>query len=331
MIISLVDFIDFLRNTKGLTNVKYLTLMNEPNMDYNHLVSASDLDSLNNDLVTKLTAKGLRSAIHIVGIDDSYHSPQGGGERTINNGGYLLDQIVDLGLGWLDSISVHTYMHQNTGWLDPFIKYDFDYQQSKGITPKPYWITEFGYGGSTFGSTENGKYEYGLWMADFTITALKNKAASLINFYYGAQYLDRVGNEQKWGLWKNKRDNWVNRPGFYSWSLINRYTKPGSQVISVDVSNNTSYKLDSVAFKAPDGKLTMFIINRSGNDMTATIYPNLGRSGTFNSYKYTHTSVPTNSNTATLIGSSGSVNVPSGGLTNVTVPYESFVVFTEIQ
>jgi len=123
----------------------------------------------------------------------------------------------------------------------------------------PVVLTEFGYGGETFKNHENGKYEYGLFLADFAITALRERAAGalmwcLMDTYYGDQ-------KQEYGLWRHGEEGWTPRPGYYAWSLITRYTRPGSKVLAVSVSP-PAFDVRSVALQAPDGALTCLIVNR---------------------------------------------------------------------
>jgi len=56
------------------------------------------------------------------------------------------------------------------------------------------------------------------------------------------------GQPMKWGLWRFRDEGWEPRPGFYSWSLITRYTEIGS---SVHPLKTNAEDAAGVAFRAP--------------------------------------------------------------------------------
>jgi len=252
MVRSLVDLIAHLRRNEGLTNVHYVALMNEPANDWTRQPPPAEFVRLNRILDRMLRERGLRAEVQLLGVDDCCGSP------TVATEWY--QAVVGTGTDYADAISVHTYDHQYVPALVPWLEDRFRILRT--TSPRrsvPVVVTEFGYGGETYKNHENGKYEYGLFLADFAITALRERAAGalmwcLMDTYYGDQ-------KQEYGLWRHGEEGWSPRPGYYAWSLITRYTRPGSKVLAVFVSP-PAFNVRSVALQAPDGALTCLIVNR---------------------------------------------------------------------
>lgn len=319
MVRSLADYIQFLRSERGLTNVKYVCLMNEPDNDYNRPVDVAEYLRLNALLVTMLSARGL-SGVVVLGPDDS--------SAPVNTYSLWYRNTIPSGHAYFGGMSSHTYRHHDTRLIAPWVQRRLDIlRAAEPDQPlKPLHITEFGYGGGTFDNPENGKYEYGLFLADFAISALNAGAASanmwcLFDTYYS------FDQRQRWGLWRWKDEGWAPRPGFYSWSLITRYTEPGSRVVPVDVAPAAEF-VRSAAMITGDGKMSVLTVNRYDRIINADIKLGLARPGVVRVFAYTQQAVT--SATGEMLKPIFSITVPAAGSVSVSLPAESFLLITEL-
>jgi alpha-galactosidase len=313
MVRSLVDLVDHLRRTEGLDDVRYLCLMNEPDSDYvGRPTPVDEYLRLNRLLDRLLRERGLRQEVFLLGADECQSGPL--------ELGPWLPAVLAEDTRWFDGLSVHTYRHEYTPALGPWFRAREDLLRSReGGRRRPILITESGYGGGTFDNPENGRYEYGLWMADFAVTALRAGAAAVLTWcLFDTYYTDTLA--QHWGLWQYKDQAWEPRPGFYAWSLLTRYTRAGSRVVDVTVTPEAP-SLRSVALLTPDGHLTVLLVNRYARPMSVTLQ--LGRNRALRRYAYSQETVPTRDHG--LLPASGVVR--SGEA--LTVPGESLVLLTE--
>jgi hypothetical protein len=266
MVRSLVDLIAHLRREEGLKNVHYVALMNEPANDWLREPPPAEFVRLNRMLDRVLRERGLRSDVQLLGIDDCCGSP------TVATEWYR--DVVQAGVDYCDAISVHTYDHQYVPALRPWLEDRF--RLLRAASPRrslPIVVTEFGYGGDTYKNHENGKYEYGLFLADFATTALREGAAGalmwcLMDTYYGDK-------KQEYGLWRHGEEGWKPRPGYYAWSLITRYTQLRSRVLEMSV-DPAAFHVRAVALRAPNGALTCLVVNRYPRNLDARLQ--LGKS-----------------------------------------------------
>jgi len=316
MVRSLVDVVDFLRRGQGLDNVRYLCLMNEPDSDSLRAVPLDEYLRLNRLLDMGLRERGLRDEITLLGVDECQSGPS---ELSP-----WYEGCVAGGLGLWDGISVHTYRHQYTPNLVPWLRERRRLLRDSG---KPLLITEFGYGGETFRNWENGKYEYGLFLADFAVTALREGAAGALMWCLGDTYYT-ADLCQGYGLWAYKSANWEPRPGFYSWSLVTRYTRPGSRVVPVECAEGAQ-GVRAVALISPERELTVLVVNRLDRGLRATLSLGLRHEAALRLYRYTAESIPTADRG--LIGATDALRVPVGSPTEVVLPAESFVLLTEVR
>lgn len=314
MVRSLVDLIAYLRRDQHLTNVRYVALMNEPANDWTREPPPAEFVRLNRLLDRMLREKGLRKEVRLLGVDDCCGSP------TVATEWYR--DVVGAGVEYADAISVHTYDHEYVPALAPWMEDRF--RILRAASPKrrlPILITEFGYGGETYQNHENGKYEYGLFLADFAITALREGASGalmwcLMDTYYGDQ-------KQEYGLWRHGEEGWKPRPGYYAWSLVTRYTRPGSRVLGVSVTP-PAFDLRSVVLEAPDKALTCLVANRYPRAIRARL--KLGQpAGTASLFTYSRDALA-NAGDAMLPGRQ--VRVDRSGVLEVELPAESFVLVT---
>ena len=259
-----------------MTNVRYVTIPNEPNglpwEDYRDICRALD---------AALTAAGIRREVQLIGPDESCEN------LLLPLAIRDLDDI-------LDCYDAHGYT-ANTGaefalWVEgrtcllPKVP-----GAGGGPAHKPFLITEFGMadGMDTWQTPHNSEYRYGLFLADSAIVAC-NLGVSGLAMYCIGDY--DCGTKMKWGLWQGRDEHWEPRPGFYAWSLITCTTALGS---SVHPLSSDATSVPAVAFQAPrNGSWTLLAVNRLHASRPLTI-TGLPPGSTWTPFVYSAEVIPT--------------------------------------
>ncbi|HJN14366.1 MAG TPA: hypothetical protein QGH10_02685, partial [Armatimonadota bacterium] len=228
--------------------------------------------------------------------------------------------VVGAGLDYADAASTHTYRHEYVPALAPWIAARRKLlRRANPKRPRPLLITEFGYGGETYENSANEEYEYGLFLADFAVTALREGASGALMWcLFDTCYSDSDVHCQKWGLWRFRDQGWEPRPGYYTWSLITRFTRPGSEIIRMG-REPSAPDLRAVALRSPDGALTVLIVNRYDRPISVV----MDVEGRFRLYEYT----PSTPLTGEMLQASRHVNLPG----SVVVPRRSFLMLTDLR
>lgn len=316
MIRSLVDLVEFLKRRQGLTNIKYLCLMNEPDNDATRPVAVEEYARLNRLLDRKLRDRGLRKGLFLLTSDDCFGNPIGASN--------WFRQVTAQGLDYCDGVSSHAYKEyvpELAFWVRD--RLNLLHQMKR---PKPLFITEFGYGGETYKNRENAKYEYGLYLADFAVTALRERAsAALMWCLMDTHYAPEL--RQEWGLWRYKDANWEPRPGFHAWSLITRYTRPDSAVLQVEV-HPSAFAVRTVALRSSERKLTVLIVNKYKRPLRALVETGLSPWATLRLCRYARRDLPVVGET--IVASEG-MPVGRGSSLSLKLPGESFALLTQLR
>ena len=324
---SFVDLLHYLCEDQGLDNVRYASLMCEPDNDSAFARGTDPLEylELHRTLDSELQECGIREQIQVLGPHAS-----GGPATAVSR---WMKETLPQGHGLFDVVTAHTYSHQDTRLLPYWVRDRVDYIKSVSAgQPSPFMIAEFGYGGGTFNNPENTKYEYGLFLADFAVTSVREGASAvlmwcLMDTYYQSE---SRGSEpkQEYGLWRFRDEGWRVRPGFYSWSLINRYTKKGSKVLDVE-SQPVAESIPATAFLSPEGEMTVMVVNRGNHDTTLSLNLGLKRETVMRAYCYSEQTVPTPR--GSMIGTAPPVRYRPGQPLQLDLPTKSFVLLTEVR
>ena len=319
MVHSLADYIRFLRRNKGLTNVRYVCLINEADNDPSRPVDVTEYIRLNRLLKQMLEEGGVGDEVILLGPDDS--------SAPVHARSLWYHQTLPAGRDLFGALSSHTYRHEDTRLLEPWVKSRLDLlrQASPAQPPLPLLITEFGYGGASFENPENVKYEYGLFLADFAIAAL-NAGASAANTWCLFDTYYSMHIKQGWGLWRFKNEGWAPRPGFYSWSLITRHTEPGSQVPTVEVSP-LAEGVRVGAMLSPAGRLSILAVNRYDRAIQVQLSTGLGRESKMMIYRFTCAALA--AATGRMLEASGELTVPVDSQASLELPAQSFLLLAE--
>lgn len=322
MVRSLVDLLEHLRHKEGLDNVRYVALMNEPDNDDWRRVDPDEFVRLYRLLDHMLRQRGLRDEIRVIAVD--------GSDWSLAYPGTWFHEIVTRGLDYADACAVHTYGHKGVPSLMPWIRSRRELIQAQapaGRPPLPLMITEFNTYGDTFTNPENHTYENGLFLADFAVTALREGTASVLMWcLFDTQYDDQ--HRQEYGLWRYKDADWAPRPGFYSWSLLTRFTRRGSRIVAVE-SEPAAPGVRAVALVSPEGKQTVLAVNRYHRPIEVKLTG--GSSGPIELRRYEFTRTAVAQAGAQMLSPAGILTLGRDAPPSLILPAESFVLLTELE
>ena len=346
MVRSLVDFIQYLREDKQLSNVSYVTLMNEPDNNPTTKPSVDDFVQMYHMLHQELTDRSLRDQVNLIGIDSS-------GWGTASSGEWFYE-VSNRGLGYCDIAASHTYgfnvdMTSRGASLMDWIgsrTAALDAQAPSGQERIPFMIAEYNVYGDTFTSPHNHLYEHGLFLADFAIQSLQLGADSvlmwcLFDTYYTSDLKQEYGlwrykvgpdtgtsPSYPWETWDPSWEAWQPRPGYYSFSLLTRYTQPGSRIIAIQTDPEAD-QFQSVALLSPEGKATILVVNQYDRSIEVSIDTAIDHTTNLFLYQYTPESIAAAAQD--MIEASETISVQPGVPIQVTVPAGSFSVLTEFK
>ena len=313
MVRGLVDLLWYLRHDQGLTNVRYVSLMNEPDNDPLRAPAAERYDQLSRRLDQLLRERGLRRQVTLLAADEASGNQSGPAA--------WYEQLTRRGVEYADAWSCHTYTHE---YVPPLA--DWIATRRRSLPPHmPVCVTECGYGGDTYDNWANGQYEYGLFLGEFAITALRAGASMALQWcLFDAWYSDT--SQQHWGLWQGKDQNWAPRPGFYAWSLLTRHTRPDSEVFPVQATP-AARELQAIALRDPRGRFTVIALSRYSYPLTVQLALPGGEGRTLSRYVYSRETAHGDA----MIPASGTGHLDRRGRGKVRVPGEAMVVLTEIE
>jgi hypothetical protein len=260
---------DLVRN-RGYSNVRWVTIQNEPNTT---LVTLAQYETLNRAMNAQLISRGLRGQIGIM-AGDLVESGQGGGQRLWLQ--YIAAHMNDI----VDAYSEHIYWNYwDTARMEFRLK-DLHKLVTEELPPnarKPTYITEFGVRGiQNFPgkpAVQPGYWEDGTPIARTNIAAFQQLWFEVLSAQLG------FDGTAKWDAYWGKYDSgtqehWMIGPADEGWPLFPTYhalrlllqtTQRGWQVLGVDPWTEDDWTVDTadqpekevVAYADPSGELTL--------------------------------------------------------------------------
>lgn len=322
---SYVALVKYLKETKGYTCVKELTLYNEPDGNTTSIENyVRDCKALHE----KLTAEGLRSSVKLNLSDNIDY------DRTwLSNSAKQLNNEADL-------FNSHTYIFGYETSNSTII--EWEKENIKAAAGKPHFVGEFG-SNQTTGATRQkdiNKYERGVLMSRLAVNFLNAGAAgasywSLIDQYY-LRY-ESYAQMQQLGMWTYKQNayqaddlgglkgDYVCRPQYYAYSTLLRFIRKGSKIYPLNTKEDL---VAATAVCSPDGKWTYVIANGSDKDEDYRINNKIaGGYADCDVYEYIKGALPSDDS---LLESVGVVSPGSKGF-GVYVKANSVVVLTQLK
>jgi len=273
--------LDDLVRTRGLTNVRWVTLQNEPNSS---AITLPQYNALYRALNAQLVARGLRDQIGLMGGD---LVEDGGG--TVSDQRvwfhYMADHMNDI----LDAYSVHIYWNY---WDIPRMEFRLkDVRQivTEELPPdarKPTYITEFGVRGKSFPGKPDIKplyWEDGTPIARTNIAAFQQLWFDIESAQLG--YIGAVKWDAYWGKYDNgtqahwligpASEGWPLFPAYHAMQLLLQTTQRGWEVLGVDPWTSDDWEVgvpdqpekEVAAYAGSGGELTLIGLDSHGRDL----------------------------------------------------------------
>jgi hypothetical protein len=283
--------------TRGFTNVKWVTVGNEPN---GGAMTVEQYEKLCRSLDAALRARGIRDRIGLMGgdlVQNTEGTPNG--HRAWFQ--YMVDHMNDI----VDAWSEHIYwIYDQPRRGEERIK-DVAYLTQQEIPPaarKPTYIMEYGLRGLTnCGTKPTLKYAY---YADANCTDLRRmpfgafqKLAFTIESaqlgFDGASYwdmywstYDRTKAAQSYWMIGPPEEGWALYPTYYAFQLLLQTTARGWHIVGVDPWNADdgaesillqgtdkwlwdTPEQELAAYSGPDGQLTIAGLDTNGRELVA--------------------------------------------------------------
>jgi hypothetical protein len=274
---SMTRFADVLQDlvvTRGLTNVRWVTIQNEPNTP-GIALTLEQYEALYDTLHALLVARGLRDHIKLMGGDLIESS--GARHQTIWFE-YIAEHMSDV----VDAYSVHIYWNY---WDIPRMEFRLrDVRRIvnafEGAARKPTYVMEFAArGANSFpgkptvsaayweDGTELRKSNVGafqhLWF-NVVSAQLGYTGTSKWDAFWGRYDNSSAGNQSYW-MFGTAEEGWPIYPSYYSLQLLLQTTQPGSEVVRVAPWGDDDWQVglddepekELVAYAAADGALTL--------------------------------------------------------------------------
>lgn len=265
----------------GLDNVRYVTLLNEPDCWH----ELYDIERYKNGIkaLDKIMRQdGIRHLVGIIGSDDSAPPISG-----INP--WFEFSVTDEMINCYDFVASHTYCHYfaTMPLLRKWVSERISAVQTLTDKKLPFLIGEFGHG---FQPGENETYEYGLFCAAFAIVAMCSGTAmlsfwNLIDTYYTEELYSR------WGMIRYKEYGFEPKPVFYAWSLLTKYFNMGDFIYPMTVQDAWDV-CGAVSYSNQNDTLSIALVNYGDIDREITIENLPIKEKALKAYVYKEDSLP---------------------------------------
>jgi len=262
---------------EGYTNVRWVTVANEPNSTS---LTMAEYEALNRALDAQLIARGLRGQIRMMGGDLVSTSQRAWFA-------YIAANMNDL----FDAYSVHIYWDY---WNTPFFKETRLKDVRRIVTEelpaaarKPTYVMEFGVRGKSFPGKPN--VESGYWEDGTDIARTNIAAFQQLWFDLAAAQLGFTGSvkwDAYWGRYHSTynslysligpaSEGWPLFPGYHATNLLLQTTARGWQVLQVGPWEENDWKFgitdaaekELAAYAGDAGQLTLMGLDSRGRDL----------------------------------------------------------------
>jgi hypothetical protein len=263
------EILDDLVRTQGLTNVRWVTIQNEPNTT---AVTLEQYNALHRALHGHLVARGLRDHIKLMG-GDLVENGAGGNHRVWFQ--YMAANMNDV----LDAYSAHIYWNY---WDIP--RMEFRLKDVRRIVTeelpaearKPTYITEFGVRGiqnmPPRPVLQPGYWEDGTQLSRTNIAAFQQLWFNVVSAQLGFEGTAKwdaywgkydAGNQAYWMIGPAE-EGWPLFPTYHAIRMLLQTTQRGWHVVGVDPWADDDWQVgvadqpekEIAAYAGPDGELT---------------------------------------------------------------------------
>ena len=232
---SVGSMFDYLHKEKGLTCVKYWSLLNEPNLDLSDHgpVSFAQYVEMHRLVKAEFERRGLD--VKIVGSDDGASSAWF--DRCVFDQPYY-----DL----VDVMCSHTYFRPAEAKLSKrFIEKRTERLAQQSVR-KPFIVGEYGFHDVNMNShvsTLMNTFDYGIRNTEFCINLLNLGGAGASIWTSHAAFYADTPKLMDFGLWRYKDSDWAIRPVYHSVAMFSRQIATGDKAYGVTTSHPHRFKM----------------------------------------------------------------------------------------
>jgi hypothetical protein len=348
------DVLQDLVQTRGLTNVRWVTIGNEPNSGG---VTLPQYEALYRALDAELVRRGLRAQIGLIGGDLVENT-----EGTASSHRAWLDYMVAHMNDVIDAWAEHIYWFYDKPFrLEERLK-DVAYLVQHELPErarKPTFIMEYGVRGyDSCGTKQFPRFAYyldadctelrrmplagfhKLWFA-IDAAQLGFEGADNWDLYWGVLDRSNPPNQSFWMIGPPS-EGWALYPSYYAFQLLLQTTARGWQVLGVDpwTADDEATRYDApnpdqpeqelTAFAGPDGQLTVLGLDTNGRALT-------GPNGESSSYSIgglppytTFTLALWNASGDGKNSVRGTINTDAAGVARFDVPLQAAFALTTV-
>ena len=316
------DLVQYLREEKGYTCVKEVTLFNEPNAiyDYYGISGHERYTALCKKMQQAFVDKGIREDVKFNLSDDA---------RSV----VWLGKSAESLQGVADILDSHSYdlgdEHTNEQMQSGIPNYDLgSYAEVLEGYDYPHMFGEFGTNNMT-GShhIDNADTpERGFNVPRIAINMINSGAVGASYWVLFNQYYNRsdfaINYIMEQGLWAFADEDYAVRPVYYSYSLLTRFSAIGDRVYPIPAGHPS---VAAFALRSADDKWSYFVTNDSDSAISVSFLNETLFPETMDKYVYVESDVPTDGK---QIGASDTIPANGRVLTD-SIPARGFVVYSD--
>jgi len=305
----IADFLDYLRNKRGYTCIRYYNFVNEPNGDWSGNESYETWETGMRSLAGELKKHKLDQKITLVGPDATVTS-------AWRDGFGWADKVAARLSDFVGAYDLHWYAFDEEvrdGSIERVLSETIRSlrKSDPNAAHKPFMVCESGIlTGKTNGDQQPRvrTFEYGVMMADYLtqvansgwMTAIAWDLDDAMHINKGPQTPIPGSDTLKvWGFWNSlgsamgRPEDEHPRPWFYVWSVTSRLFPAKSVIVGASRLEKTPVR--STTGCSPDGKqLSMMLVNDSTTSQEVLVRVPGRPAGDYKLYRYTEGNLFTN-------------------------------------
>lgn len=249
---AVLSLLEYLIKDKGYSCIRFWTLTNEPELTYQWM---KKLPFENYVQIHRLVKKGLKGKgllVKIIASDD------------VESQDWFEKSVQSL-YGIADIFSSHAYFYPEEIHLIPdYFRERLSIIKRASLAKRdiPFFLCEFGFRGSDFGSHTNSfmrDYRYGLLTSELAIEVF-NQGVDGASLWCLQEIYLLDGRMMQIGLWGYKDEDWSPRPIFYAYTLFTKYIKRGAKILKTKSSYSSVVKAACASWQ---DKFSLFVLNNS--------------------------------------------------------------------
>lgn len=319
---SLAEYIRFLRIDKGLTNIRYISIWNEPYVNWVGLSSWYDrFYGIYEHLDSQLKLMGIRESVSILGTEEV-----GSGLTAPDMASEVIRRKSPV-----DVVAIHDYdagMNTPTDATSEYPATDSAAGYCKAVSllkadkshARPFAITEIGAYGPNVRTGERAHMVNMLGTAEYVVRCINAGVGGFLKWQFNIPGLTPISQhfafEETSGQIKEN-------PGIYwGWAIMMRWTVKGSSILDTKVTSTKDAlgfeRVTATALQSPQGYTTVIFVNTGRKPKKITI-TGLPSTGNFHHY-LCDTSVATGLRPGKVSSVSGkqSIDIPAESVNVIT-------------